>query len=162
MVQELIWHEVPSIYLNPGPVSPRTLLCRWKKYQEWHSPGAHCTKSDFARATQFVGLFILLYEAVHKFKFLLFNSFMLVFIKVKLSHLPNFIYIRTEAKSYIKLPLLHDVLQVSGYIRTHISENYLLILSIMFPSREGEREFCVSLPPHKKSFSLCKQLVHFF
>lgn len=79
---------------------------------------------------------------------------MLVFIKVKLSHLPNFIYIRTEAKSYIKLPLLHDVLQVSGYIRTHISENYLLILSIMFPSREGEREFCVSLPPHKKPFSL--------
>ena len=45
----------PSVYLNPGSAWTRILLCRWKKkYQQWHSPGAHCIKNDFKIGTQFI------------------------------------------------------------------------------------------------------------
>lgn len=151
-----------SIYLSESRVCLDCNIPMWmekKKYQEWHSPGTHCTNNNFATSYHIVFTsWVCLQIQVSLVHLLCVSIYLLKWN----DHIFIFFHARIKAQSYIELSSLHVVLQVSGFIRTHIFLWDSLAHSLYHAPKQREKKNSVSPPPHKKPFSLCKQLLYFF
>lgn len=149
MIQELIWPEVPPVYLNPGSAWD-TPMQMGKKYQKWQSRRTHCTKKDFARSTEFiftswgcpqiqVSLVHLFCVSVYKSEIITFTSLILYMPGLKLKVTLNCLHFMMFSRYWV-------------YQNSYISLRIFSSFSLPWSQAEREKENSVS-HLHKKSHS---------